>query len=115
MMADSSLKVLKKLKDSTGRPLWQPALSGLANPVPDTIDGDPYFVNQDVVAMAANAKSVVYGNFSKYCIRDAKDVTILRLVERYAELGQVGFLAFSRHDGRCLNTNAFKYYQNSAT
>lgn len=115
MMADSSLKVLKKLKDSTGRPLWQPALSGLANPVPDTIDGDPYFINQDVVAMAANAKSVVYGNFSKYCIRDAKDVTILRLVERYAELGQVAFLAFSRHDGRCLNTNAFKYYQNSAT
>lgn len=115
MFADSTLKVIKKLKDSTGRMLWQPALAGMANPVPDTIDGKPYIINQDVAAMASSAKSVIFGDFDKYIIRDARDVSILRLVERYAELGQVGFLAFSRHDGRCLNTNAFKYYQNSAS
>jgi len=116
MFADSTLKVIKKLKDSTGRMLWQPALAGfMAERVPDTIDGYPYEINQDVAAMAANAKSVLFGDFKKYIIRDARDITLVRLVERYAELGQVAFLAFSRHDGRILNTNAIKYYQNSAT
>ena len=115
MFADSTLKILKKLKDSTGRMLWQPALAGMATPVPDTIDGYGYQINQDVAAMAASAKSVLFGDFSKYIIRDCRDITIVRLVELYALLGQVTFLAFSRHDGRILNTNAVKYYANSAT
>ena len=44
--------------------------------------------------------SVVFGDFSYYIVRDVMDITVLRLVERYAELAQVGYLAFSRHDGR---------------
>ena len=115
MFADSTLKVIKKLKDSTGRMLWQPALAGMANPVPDTIDGFAYEINQDMPAMAASAASVLFGDFSKYVIRDCKDIVIVRLVELYALLGQVAFLAFSRHDGRILNTNAIKYFANSAT
>lgn len=115
MFADSTLKVLKKLKDTTGRMLWQPALAGMANPVPDTIDGYAYEINQDMPAMAANATSVAFGDFSKYVIRDCRDITIVRLVELYALLGQVTFLAFSRHDGRILNPNAVKTFANSAS
>lgn len=115
MFADSTLKVIKKLKDSTGRMLWQPALSGMANPVPDTIDGFAYEINQDMPVMAASAASVLFGDFTKYVIRDCKDIVIVRLVELYALLGQVAFLAFSRHDGRILNTNAVKYFANSAS
>lgn len=116
MFADSTLKSIKKLVDGSSRPLWQPGLtSGMAAGAPDTILGYPYTINQDVAAMAANAKSVLFGDFSKYIIRDAKDVTIARLVERYAEYGQVGFLAFSRHEGRSINTASVKYFQNSAS
>ena len=45
MMADSSLKVIKKLKDGIGRPLWS---AGLAEAEPDTINGYPYAINQDL-------------------------------------------------------------------
>ncbi len=112
MMNDATLKVIKKMKDTTGRFLFQ---ASLAAGTPDTISGYPFTINQDIAVMAASAKSVLFGDFSTYIVRDALDVTLLRLVERYAELGQVGFLAFARADGRSIQPAAIKYYQNSAT
>lgn len=114
MLADSSLKVIKKLKDSQGHPLWA---AGMAVAEPDTILGKPYTINQDVAAMAANAKSILFGNFSKYVIRDVLGVAVRRLDERYAELGQVAFIAFTRADGRMIDagTHPIAYYENSAT
>lgn len=114
MFHDSSLKALKKMEDSQNRPLWLP---GIATREPDTILGKPYIVNNDIPEMAASAKSILFGDFSAYCIRDVLGVQLLRLTERYADYLQVGFLAFARHDGGLLDagTNPIKYYQNSAT
>lgn len=114
MFNDSTLKAIKKLKDVDNRPLWAP---GIAVREPDTIDGDRYVINQDVAVMAANAKSILYGDFSTYWIRDVQDMTVLRLVERYADFLQVGFLAFQRTDGELIDagTNPIKHYANSAT
>jgi HK97 family phage major capsid protein len=114
MFHDTTLKAIKKLKDSQGRPLWQ---SGLAVREPDTINGYAYVVNNDMAQMAANAKSILFGDFSLYFIRDVRGVQLLRLSERYADYLQVGFLAFSRHDGRLVDagTNPVKHYANSAT
>ncbi|KKM02260.1 hypothetical protein LCGC14_1786290, partial [marine sediment metagenome] len=69
------------------------------------------------VVMAANAKSVLFGDFKKYLIRDVKGITVLRLAERYAEFLQVAFLAFLRTDGDLLDagTAPIKHYANSAT
>lgn len=108
MFNDSTLKVLKQMTyggTADARPLWKP---GIAQGEPDTIDGDPYQINQDVASIGASAKSVAYGDFSHYIIRDCRDVTVLRLTERYADYLQVGFLAFSRHDGDLVNTAAVK-------
>jgi HK97 family phage major capsid protein len=118
MMNDSTLKVIKKLKDSQGRPIWQPGLTAslqTGQEAFNSILGYPYVINQDMAVMAANAKSILFGNFSKYIIRDVREFTLLRLEERYAEYGQVGFLAFTRSDGRYINTAAVKHYANSAT
>jgi HK97 family phage major capsid protein len=118
MLADSSIKVIKKIKDSTGRPLWQPGVSaGAGAGFPDTILDKPYVLNNDIAVMAANAKSILFGDLSKYKIRQVMGFTLLRLVERYAEFGQVGFLAFMRADGNLIDagSNPVKYYQNSAT
>jgi HK97 family phage major capsid protein len=84
---------------------------------PDTINGYPYVINQDVASMSANAKSILFGDFSKYKIRRVMDTTVLRLTERYAEFGQVGFIAFSRADGNLIDagTHPVAYYSNSAT
>jgi HK97 family phage major capsid protein len=114
MFNDSTLKALKKLKDSQNRPLWLP---GLAVREPDTINGYPYVVNNDMAVMAANAKSILFGDFSNYYIRDITGAQLLRLEERYAEFLQVAFLAFERHDGTLVDAGQgpIKYYANSAT
>lgn len=114
MFNDSSLKVLKKLKDGQQRPLWVP---GVDVKEPDTICGYKYDINQDVASMAASAKSILFGDMSKYLIRDVMDVMIVRISEKYIESGQVGFLCFYRTDGRLRDAggNPIKYYANSAT
>lgn len=114
MFNDSTLKALKKLKDSQGRPLFLP---GLAYGEPDSINGFGYVVNNDVAAMAANAKSILFGDFKNYFIRDVKNVQVIRFNEKYMDAGQVGFVAFSRADGKLVNAggNPVAYYQNSAT
>ncbi len=100
MWADSTLAKLKQMNDTQGRPLWLP---GLIDRAPDTLLGSPYVINQDMAAMTATAKSILFGDFSKYIIRDVREITLLRLDERYAEFHQVGFLAFARMDGDLLD------------
>jgi len=120
MMADSSLKVIKKIKDTTGRPLWLPFDGAVLSPDvknPPTIMGYPYTINQDMAVMAANAKSILFGAFSTYKIRRVMEMSMLRLAERYADVGQVGFLVFARYDGQLVDagTHPIQYYANSAT
>lgn len=103
MFHDTMLAEVKKITDaSTGRPIWLPNMIGGA---PDTILGYPYTVNQSmaVAAGSGSGKSILFGQLSKYLVRDVRDVTLLRLDERYAEYHQVAFLAFSRHDGDLLD------------
>lgn len=117
MMHDQSFKVVKKMKDSQNRPIYLPGYDGLAGAAKDTILGYGVQINQDMAQMAANAKSIIFGCLNKYKARLVKDVTILRLTERYADNLQVAFILFARADGRLLDagTNPVKYYQNSAT
>jgi HK97 family phage major capsid protein len=83
----------------------------MAAGMPDTILGRPYTINQDMPAATAGLKSVLYGDFSNYHIRDAGNVILLRLEERYADALQVGFLAFLRSDGDLIDagTNPVKH------
>lgn len=117
MLHDSSLKVIKKLKDGNLRPLWKAGLEGAGGRYPDEINGYPYVVNNDMAAMGVSAKSILFGDFSNYIIRDVLGVQIMRLTERYADFLQVGYLAFARADGALIDagTHPVAYYQNSAT
>lgn len=116
MFADTTLKAIKKLLDGQQRPLWSPDLIAGA---PASILGHQYIVNDDVAAMAASAKSILFGDFSKYHIRDVTGggVGLVEFREKYMDALQVGFMAFSRHDGALLDagTNPMKYYQNAAS
>lgn len=109
---DGTLKEIKKLKDADNRPLWVP---GIAVREPDSIHGKPYVINQDMPDLGAGNKPIVFGDFSRFIIRDVMDVMLMRLEELYAESGQVAFIAFSRHDS-VLNdagTGPIKSFNNS--
>lgn len=104
MFADTTLATLRKLKDSDGRPIWQPsASSGLVEGAPGLLLGSKYTINNHMAAMASGAKSVLWGDMRKYHVRRVKGTTLVRLTERYAERGQVGFFAFMRMDGRMVD------------
>lgn len=116
-MADSSVKVIRKLKDTNGRPIFTPGYEyGITQDTPDLLLGDAISVNDDVAAMAANAKSIGYGNFKQYQIRDVLETIIRRFDDSaFALNGQVGFCGWQRTGGNLLDAAAVKFYQNSAT
>lgn len=113
MFADSVLAKLRKIKDADSRPLWQPSV--IAG-TPSLLNGRPYVVNDDMPAMAASVKSILFGDFNAgYIVRDVSAVQVLRLTERYADFLQVGFLGFARADATPDDGAAIRAYQNSAT
>lgn len=113
MMSQQSRKSVRKLKDTTGQPLWQPSIQA---GTPDLLLGYPYSLNQDVPTPAASAKSILFGDFKQaYVIRLVTDLATMRLAERYADFLQVGFLGFQRADGTVQNAAAVRAYQQSAT
>lgn len=116
MMNDASFAKVRKLKDSQNRPVFIPGWDGLGKAMPDTLLGYDVYSNPDVAVMAANAKSIAFGDFSKYVVRDALGVTVFRFTDSaYMKLGQVAFLAWHRTGGNLLDTAAVKLYVNSAT
>jgi HK97 family phage major capsid protein len=117
MMNDASLRNVRKIKDTTGRPIFVPGYEVAdRGGAPDMLLGSPVTVNQDVPVMAANAKSILFGDFSFYTIRDVMDVTLFRFTDSvFTRKGQVGFLAWMRAGGQMLDVNAVKFYANSAT
>lgn len=113
MMSQDARKMVRKIKDNQDRPLWEPSL---AKGAPDSLLGHGVVLNNYVPVPAANAKSILFGDFREaYVIRDASDVALLRLTERYADYFQVGFVAFQRSDGTMQNAGAVKAWKHSST
>jgi HK97 family phage major capsid protein len=113
MMHDLSVAVARKLKGSDGQYIWQPSVQVGE---PDSILGYGVTINNDMPVMAANAKSILFGDFyAGYIIRDVLGFQLMRLEERYADYLQVGFLGFARADAKPQDLLAYKAYRNSAT
>lgn len=112
MMRAAALGAVRKLKDASNRPLWEPSLQA---GTPDLLLGKPIVANPDMPAPAASVKSILYGDYrAGYVIRDVLGMQLLRLEERYADYLQVGFLAFARADGTQQDASAYKAYQHPA-
>lgn len=99
---DSTLQTITEMKDSTGRPLWLPAVAGMA---PSTILDHEYVIDQGIDGIGVGKKFMFFGDFDNFIIRRVNYMVIKRLVERYAEYDQTGFLAFHRFDC-CLQDSA---------
>lgn len=117
MCGQTMRKVLRKIKDTAGRPIWTPNYdAGIVGQFQDQLLGYNLNINNDMAVPAANAKSLAFGDFSQYMIRDAMEVSLFRFDDSaFMTKGQVGFLAWSRSGGNLLDVGAIKVYQHSAT
>lgn len=110
---DATLAVLRKLKDTQGRPLWLPVpTSGM----PSTINGIEYTIDQGMASPGASTKSILFGDFQQaYIVRMVHDMQMVRLAERYAEMLQVGFFGFVRLDAKADDANAVRALQHGSS
>lgn len=95
VMNDTTFSAIRKLKDSQNRPLY----GDLGVNAPTSLLGKPVVIDPGVPAMATGNKAIIFGNLKSYYIRLVKAPRVLRLEERYADYGQLGFLSFLRADG----------------
>lgn len=107
---DSTLKAIRKLKDGQGRYIWEQSYQV---GVPSTILGYRYDINQDMASIATGNKIMIFGDMSKYTVRNVRGFALKRLDEAYAVSDQVAFVGFSRFDGNLLDTAAVKYLKNA--
>lgn len=105
MMKQSTMSAVRKLVDGQSRPIWEPSLK---LGVPDLLMGHPYVINDAMAAIATTAKTIVFGDFKGYQIRDVGGITVLRLNERFADNLQVGFIAYQRSDADLLDAAAIR-------
>lgn len=110
-MNDNTLKMVTEMEDLQGRPLWLPAVAGA---VPATILNQAYFIDQAIADLGASAKFMYAGDFKQFVIRRVRYMVLKRLVERYAEFDQTGFLAFHRFDCVLQDVAAIKALRGSA-
>lgn len=114
MMNDATLKAIKKLTVGSGddRPLWQPSM---VEGEPSLLEGKPVIINQDMADLGAGSKSIAFGDFNKYLIRDVAGARLIRLDERFADELAVGFIAYMRTDGDFITSgNAVKFITQAA-
>lgn len=104
-----TLAFLRTLKGSDGHYLWQ---AGLAPNAPNTINGEPYMVMQDMPSIAVGALSVIYGDFLRgYCITDRTGMVMIR-DEVSKKRQAIVELTFHRwNTGQVILSEAFKALQ----
>lgn len=106
IMKDATVAAIRKLTNSgTGEFAWQPSLQAGK---PDLLFGNPVYADPDMPAQTTGLKSIVYGDISKYWVREVGNATVKVLTELYAANGQVGYRVDRRLDGELIDTSAVK-------
>jgi HK97 family phage major capsid protein len=113
LVKDSTMAVLRKIKDTTGQYIFQPSLVA---GTPDTMMGKAIFTDPFMPAIATGAKSIVFGDISQYFVRLAGGVRFERSDDFAFSTDLVTFRALIRGDGILVDqTGAVKHYIGAAT
>lgn len=110
MFADTTLLALRKLKDGQGNYLWQ--LGDIRAGAPNTLSEKPYSINDDVPAIGAGAKPIIFGDLGRYWVRKVGSPLIGTVRERFwPKIGLAGLL---RYDGELPDQQAVKHLKMAA-
>lgn len=113
LVKDSTMGAIRKLKDSTGQYVYQPALVA---GTPDMLLSKPIYTDPFVPATALSAKSVIFGDWSQFFVRFAGGVRFERSDEYAFASDLVTFRAVLRADSILVDqTGAIKHFAGAAT
>ena len=105
VMHQTVWSALRKLQDSQGRQLISDIQAGQA----PELFGFPVLLTSGMDStFSSTKKTVLFGNFDYYAIRDVANLVVARSVDRYFEYNMSAFLALQRTDAKCLNASAFR-------
>jgi len=112
MMNAASIGAVRKLKDTAGNYVFQPALSADKR---DLILGFPVFENPHMASTAVGAKSVIFGDLSSYFVRQVGGIRLDRSDDYAFNTDLVTFKATMRVDGNLPQSSHIKFFKGAAS
>ena len=106
LMNDETAYALRTIKDADGNYIW--------NHANDTILGKKVYISEHMPGAESGSKPIAFGDFSYYWIVNRRPVCIRPLVEKFALLGCIGYLAYEFLDGKLTRSEAIKVMQMTA-
>ena len=96
IMNDSTLAVLRKLKDGNGAYIWQPSYQAGE---PDRLCGYAIHTSAYCPELEAGKAAIAFGDYSYYNIGDRGTRSLQQLRELFAGNGMIGYVMKERVDG----------------
>ncbi len=100
LMNDNTAKAIRMIRDESGAYIW--------NSNNNSIFGKQVYISEFMPDIASGKKPIAFGDFSYYWVIPRGTIGVRPLYEKYAQYGQVGYLAYERLDGRLIRTDAVK-------
>lgn len=97
IMAPSTFTAIKKLKDGNNRYLLQDDVTG---EFPYRLLGKPVFLSDNMPAIAASAKAVLYGDCSGLSVNFRENISIEVLREKYSTQHAIGVVSWFEFDSK---------------
>jgi HK97 family phage major capsid protein len=111
-MNAKSIGAMRKLKDTAGNFVFQPALSADAN---DLLLGYPVFENPGMADAGLSAKSVIFGHLPSYFVRSVGGIKLDRSDDFAFSTDLITFRATMRVDGNLPQTSHVKHFIGGAS
>jgi HK97 family phage major capsid protein len=112
LVRDSTMAVLRKVKDTTGQYMFQPSLVA---GTPDTLLSKPIYTDPFMPAIATGAKSIAFGDMSQFFVRMVGGVRFERSDDYAFANDLVTFRAVLRADSVLVDqTGAVKHFIGNA-
>lgn len=104
IMSSAVFLAVKKLKDANNRYLLQDNITG---EFPYMLLGKPVFLSDNMPAIAAGNKTIVYGDLSGLSVNFRESIQIQILKEKYADLHALGVISWFEFDSKVTDNQRF--------
>lgn len=105
VMSTDAMAKLRKIATFHGRSHWGVSISDGET---KTLFGYPVYVTNELSMVEASSRPVLFGDFSHFWIGERGKRSVKRLIERYADHGQVAYITSERIDAKLVLPEAIK-------